>query len=613
MSYIKESVQEEVQQRIQSRNERIAKRLQRLRADATKAATPAPVPALPRTLRNLLEAYRPGARHPIHVACEADAWHSDSISATLAAAMKHYSRGNCTVPLTAPSDGAVHVLPSVESNWSYLPEWLRQPLHVSPTEASDISSFKLCLWSCIKFHNASCDVFEFHAAALDAGVDDAAEALLLLRQLQVAVPEERTASFCPKFPAIGLPLRANIACDARWSKLSKKSPQRHQGDGHQSNANKSTSSPQLILSGLKRMACEQPSNVHVEVTPALASCIVQVLGAQAAAVEARRRNGSNLDTSAALTDVAAHLEGMRECSEAMIMLENLEHLETLEVGQAGVQHRQPQAAELLFVQGVKAQAEGITACNTAARPAIVAGPTAGNTACNTAARVATSQRIMAGNTAGSTTTRPATAEGITPSTTAGNTAMRPATAKEIPAGNLAIWASTADMAHVSRSSRQGVCHGRLSNPKRASLQFTNLAATSEHRDSAIKRSAPWQPTKAETHILASRSRSASPTTKGTHSFPAKLPCSELLPYRGEQGHLLRHQCGEANTCGWSQSSEKAAIVGAHNHGISCAGQTGSHVEEDCTSAGPTEGVEWALQAYRIDQKVLAALESEKLS
>jgi hypothetical protein len=107
-------VQEDVLESIRARNKCTLQRLQCIRAAAIAASAAAVAPHLPRTLRNLLEAYRPGALHAIHVACEADAWRSDHISAALAAAMLQDLRGACTIPLVALQGAAGAVLQEVE-------------------------------------------------------------------------------------------------------------------------------------------------------------------------------------------------------------------------------------------------------------------------------------------------------------------------------------------------------------------------------------------------------------------------------------------------------------------------------------------------------------------
>jgi hypothetical protein len=174
----------------------------------------------------------------------------------------------------------------------------------------------------------------------------------LLQQMQIAVPQEQQGALCPAFPAVGLPCKRSLAHDSRPSKGGTEHALRTVGESHAYGTvgNKNASS-QLIISGLERMAREWP-HVRVEVSPAVASCIVQVLSMRAAQAEGRSCNSMDLDTHAAYGDVGSNVESTSLCSAAMAILEK--HLEEFEISSARVQSMDGQAGQELSVQGVSA-------------------------------------------------------------------------------------------------------------------------------------------------------------------------------------------------------------------------------------------------------------------
>jgi hypothetical protein len=173
----------------------------------------------------------------------------------------------------------------------------------------------------------------------------------LLQQMQIAVPQEQQGALCPAFPAVGLPCKRSLAHDSRPSKGGTEHA-RTVGESHAYGAvgNKNASS-QLVISGLERMAREWP-HVRVEVSPAVASCIVQVLSMRAAQAEGRSCNSMDLDTHAAYGDVGSKVESTHLCSAAMAILEK--HSEEFEISSAQMQSLDGQAGQELSVQGVGA-------------------------------------------------------------------------------------------------------------------------------------------------------------------------------------------------------------------------------------------------------------------
>jgi hypothetical protein len=143
------------------------------------------------------------------------------------------------------------------------------------------------------------------------------------------------------------------------------------------------------------------------------------------------------------------------------------------------------------------------------------------------------------------------------------------------------------------------------------MEFTSTNSTSGHEGcESVLNEAVRRPVTGKTRLLAG--------FKDAHVLMG-LPHRELLPHKEQQSQTCcsaevrvqmscgQHSCHGLCTVAGALRTKKSATAIAHTH----LGQKESSKEKGGTAEIAPKGADWALQAYRMDQEVLAAMESDQ--